>query len=418
MIIDNSRMERSLKHLLVKEHFPHGRIAFVVGPRQVGKTTLARELLAARGSADLYRNWDDLDWRRALVRDPYGFVDAYRPKRRSGKPLVVLDEIHKYPRWKRYLKGLWDTRNDRVDVMVTGSGRLDVYQRGGDSLLGRYHQYRLHPLTVREVIDPASPNSRYRIEDTLAALIKAVGPPAGKSRDAFRQLHLWGGFPEPFSRQNERQLRLWHRERRNLIVREDLRDLTRIQLLSHVEELVEMLVLRAGSLVSYNSLREDLQVALDSVRLWTAHLIRLYFVFFVRPYSGKLPRALRKEPKAYLWDWSEIPGEGARFENMVASHLLKWCHFTQDWGYTPLELHYVRDREKREVDFLLTRDGKPWVLVEVKISDTDPGPHMRFFAARLGVKHAFLVVRDLKEPGTAGDVHVLDAASFLGALPV
>lgn len=393
-------------------------MAFVVGPRQVGKTTLARRLLRERGSSDLYRNWDDLGWRRAVTRDPYGFIDAYRPKAGTGKPLIALDEIHRFPGWKRYLKGLWDTRQDRVDVIVTGSGRLDVYQKGGDSLLGRYHQYRLHPLSLREVVDPSHPATDYEPGQTLERLIHAAGAPPRRVRDTFEALLRWGGFPEPFVKQDPRQLRRWHRERRDLVVREDLRDLSRIQLLSHVEELVELLVLRAGGILSYNALREDLQVALDSVRLWVGYLERLYFVYRVRPYAARLPRALRREPKVYLWDWSEIADPGVRFENMVASHLLKWCHFSEDWGHQPLELHFVRDKEKREVDFLITKEKRPWLLAEVKLSRTAPGSAIHYFADKLGVKHKFLVVAEHQQPGSAGDVHVLDAPSFLACLPV
>jgi len=203
-----------------------------------------------------------------------------------------------------------------------------------------------------------------------------------------------------------------------LIVKEDLRDLTRIRMLSHVEELIELLALRAGGVLSYNSLRENLQVAIESVRQWTDHLQRLYFLYLIRPFAGKMARSLRKEPKIYLWDWSEIAEEGARFENLMASHLLKWCHFTQDWGLPPLELHYLRDREKREVDFLLTLNRKPWVLLETKLADKAPSPALSYFAKRLKAPHKIQVVRDCEEPGMAGDVHVIDAANFLRTLPV
>jgi len=353
-MMEDSHMKRNLQDLLETRHFPQRRMAFVVGPRQVGKTTLARALLAKRRSGDLYRSWDDLQWRREFVNAPYSFLDAYRPKLRGIRPLVVLDEIHKYPRWKAYVKGLWDAHADRVDVMVTGSGRLDVYQRGGDSLLGRYHQYRLHPLSVREVASPSYLKRDETPAETMAALLELAKPAPPAAGKALGTLLRWGGFPEPFLKRNERHHRLWLRERRALIVREDLRDLTHIRLLSHVEELMELLIVRSGGVMSYNSLREDLQVATESVRQWVDGLQRLYFLYVVRPFAGSIARSLRKEPKLYLWDWSEVADEGARFENLVASHLLKWCHFTQDWGLPPLDLHYVRDKEGREVDFLLT----------------------------------------------------------------
>ena len=181
-------MQRSLELLLENEHFPHRKIAFVVGPRQVGKTTLARSLLARRKSTDLYRNWDDLAWRREFVGDPYGFIDAFRPKGSGAKPLVVLDEIHKYPRWKTYIKGLWDTRAERIDLLVTGSGRLDVYQRGGDSLLGRYHQYRLHPLSLKEILAPggsAVEEPPQQTMDTILGTARLPPPPLEKHSRGF-----------------------------------------------------------------------------------------------------------------------------------------------------------------------------------------------------------------------------------------
>jgi len=411
-------MKRALENLLDLGHFPHRRIAFVVGPRQVGKTTLAQALLAKRKSKDLYRSWDDLEWRREFVSVPYGFVDAYRPRSGEIRPLVVLDEIHKYPRWKTYIKGLWDTRKERVDLLVTGSGRLDIYQRGGDSLLGRYHQYRMHPLSVKEIVDPDSSSLEENPEMTMRSLLKLAGPAPAEARRALEGLLRWGGFPEPFLERNERQHRLWLRERRTLIVKEDLRDLTRIRMLSQVEELMELVVLRAGGVLSYNALREDLQVAVESVRQWTNHLQRLYFMYLIRPFAGNIARSLRKEPKLYLWDWSEITDRGARFENLMAGHLLKWCHFTQDWGLPPIDLHYLRDREKREVDFLLTLDRRPWALIEVKISDRSPTPAMSYFAERLKAPLKIQVVLECERPGMAGDVHVVDAANFLRTMPV
>ncbi|MCX6558897.1 MAG: AAA family ATPase [Candidatus Aminicenantes bacterium] len=392
------------------------------GPRQVGKTTLARRLLEARGTPELYFNWDDLAFRRSVARDPYGFADRPLSLPAQGKPLLALDEIHKFPRWKSYLKGLWDTRHASLDLLVTGSGRLDVFQKGGDSLLGRYHTYRLHPLSVREVLAPdidpsldaASPDA------VLAGLLARRGASEPAAREAFSALLRWGGFPEVFLRRDPAALRLWHGERKRLIVREDLRDLTRIQLVSHVEELVELLAARAGGVLSYNALREDLQVAIDSVRLWIDALARLYYLYLLRPYAKRVVRAIRREPKLYLWDWSEIEDDGHRFENLVAGHLLKWRDFNNDLGLEPLGLHYVRDKEKREVDFLLTRGRQavPWLLIEAKLGASPSDTALNHFAAQLGVKHKFIVCAEPIRPAMAGEVRIMDAASFLSALPV
>lgn len=411
-------MDRPLAGLLEREHFsaPAPKMAFLVGPRQCGKTTLARALLERRGSPGLYRNWDDLAFRRELSRAPYGFLDAFRPAGQA-RPLAVLDEVHKFPRWKTYLKGLWDTRGAAVDVLVTGSGRLDVFQRGGDSLLGRYHQYRLHPLAVSEILGTGFDPDR----DAPGRIIKSLlrEPPAATAAgaQALAGLLRFGGFPEPFIAQKERQHRLWLRERRERLVREDIRDLTRIQSLASLEQMVELLALRAGALLSLNNLREDLGVALDSVRLWTEQLERLYFCHRVRPFSGKLARALSRQPKLYLYDWSEIDNPGARFENLVAGALLRWCHFAQDWGQERLELWFVRDKEKREVDFLLTLAGKPALLLEAKLGEAAPGPHLGHFSRKLGGVPAAILSAAVREPGTAAGTPVIPAAGFLSLIP-
>lgn len=411
-------MDRAYSYLLESEHFPQNKIAFIVGPRQVGKTIISRHLQKQRKSEDLYRNWDDLEWRRELSHKPYKFLDDYRPTKNSKKPLTVLDEIHKFPRWKRYIKGLWDTRKNRLDLLVTGSGRLDVYQKGGDSLLGRYHQYRLHPFTLKEVMDPIISLKHCNPDQILKKLSQTDTRLEQESLRIFLKLYKWGGFPEPFIKHKERTSRLWQKERRQLIIREDLRDLTRIQLLSHIESLMELIIPRAGKQLSLNSLREDLQVALDSVRLWMNCLEKLYYHYTIRPYAKKINRALTREPKLYLWDWSEIQDEGSRFENMIANHLLKWCHFTQDWGLEPLHLYYVRDKEKREVDFLITRNQNPWMLVEAKLDKTEVPQALHYLANQLGVTNKFLIVKNLKNPGMAGDVTIKNAASFLQDLPL
>ncbi len=410
-------MDRTLGRLLESEHFaqPAPKMAFLVGPRQSGKTTLARMLQERRNSAALYRNWDDAAFRKELAADPCGFLDAFRPPSK-GRPLATLDEIHKFPRWKSYLKGLWDTRGRDTDFLVTGSGRLDVYQRGGDSLLGRYHQYRLHPLSLSEILglrfDPDHDAPGVILKRLLAG---PADPPSGAC-EAFESLLRFGGFPEPFLKQHERHHRLWLRERRERLTREDLRDLTRIQMLSSVEQMVELLPGRIGSPLSLNNLREDLSVSMDSVRLWMAQLERLYYCFRIRPYAGRLSRALRKEPKLYLYDWSELASEGARLENLVASALLRWCHFAQDWGQRNLELHYVRDKEKREVDFLLTLEGRPALLLEAKWGDPTPPSALRHFSEKLRVP-AILICAQAPHPGVAAGIQVLPPAHLLCALP-
>ena len=385
-------------------------MAFVSGPRQAGKTTLVRHLLELTAQAGNYFNWDVESHRKAILRHPEGFWDAAGATRAR----IALDEIHKYPRWKRFLKGLYDAAGARTDILVTGSGRLDVYQRGGDSLLGRYGLYRLHPFTLGEMLAPDRAGARSPEE--LWRLAAPGAPPPG-SAQALAQIERLTGFPEPLFSGSESRLRRWRRARHHLVIREDLRDLTRIRDIGLVEALAALLPERVGSPLSLNALSENLGVAFGSVRTWVEALGRLYYLFEIRPYAGRLARALRREAKVYLFDFSEIADPGARFENLVALHLLKLRDAWNDWGLGDFELHYVRDKEKREVDFLLTESRRPYLLLEAKLSAQDVSPSLLYFQERL--KPAYTVQLSREEPrgGTraAPGVLRLGAARFLSS---
>ncbi|MBI4179820.1 ATP-binding protein [bacterium] len=385
------------------------KMAFVAGPRQVGKTTLAKFLLKAVGS-DGYFNWDIETHRRAIIKNPVDFWSSSAPTR------IVLDEIHKYPRWKRFLKGLYDEAAESVQMIVTGSGRLDIYQRGGDSLLGRYGLYRLHPFTVAELL---AKNRRSILPpDRCLNLILSDPPPPG-AKEALESIETFTGFPEPLFASSVSRLRRWRGARRQLVLKEDLRDLTRIRELGLIETLVAMLPERVGSPLSLNSLREDLGVAFGTVRDWVRALGRLYYIFEIRPYAGNLARALRREAKVYLFDGSDIEGTGARFENLVALHLHKACDAWTDLGFGECALHYVRDKEKREADFLVVKDKKPWLLIETKQSSSSPAPALKYFRERLKAPHAYQLVRDAPPAFLAKrhGVTVVSAARFLARLP-
>jgi predicted AAA+ superfamily ATPase len=392
-------------------------MAFIAGPRQVGKTTLGRLLQEQRNSQSLYRNWDDAQWRKDVIKNPYGFVDTFHPAD-APKPLVVIDEIHKFPRWKRYLKGLYDTRKEHVDILITGSGRLDYFQKGGDSLLGRYHLYRMHPLSVREIVGTALTDEAYTPQSTLDELHNSSRS-TNEQSDAFERLYTWGGFPEPFTKQNQRFTRQWLRERKALLIKEDLRDLFRVHSISNLELFTELILAKAGNPLTLNTLVEDVGVSQPTLRIWLGFLEQIYYAYTIPPYHRMIARALKKDRKVYLWDWSEISNEGARFENIIAAHLLKMCHFTEDFGFEPLRLFYVRDKEKREVDFLIVKNKTPWILIEAKTSDTTPPSTLHRFASALGVQHCFLVVKNrLPNNGVSQGIRIMDAASFLSCLPV
>ena len=318
------------------------KMAFVAGPRQVGKTTMARSLPGAKAG---YLSWDvPLDRER-----------IFRRELPSGK-LWVFDEIHKYRPWRGFLKGLWDGRRAGQRVLVTGSARLDLYRYGGDSLQGRYHLLRLHPLSAAEL--------------------------KLKGASGLRDLLVLGGFPEPYFSGSEVAARRWSREYRNRLVREEVADLERVSDLGSLELLALRLPELVGAPLSLNALREDLQVAHKTVASWVSVLERLYAVFRLPPFGAPRLRAVKKEQKHYHFDWSLVPNEAARFENLVASHLLKWVHLEEDAKGRDLELRYFRDTDGREVDFVVTERRQPILLVEAKRGDQEVDRGLRYLKAR------------------------------------
>ena len=269
---------------------------------------------------------------------------------------------------------------------------------GFEIRLGRYFGYRMHPLSVAELVDDA-PGKR---------------PPTSIDRETFESLLTLGGFPEPFLRQSERFIRRWQRLRHDQLFREELRDLTRIQEVAKVRLLARLLAQRAGQLVSYTTLANGVGASIESIKRWIEVLEGLYYCHGVRPWHRNVARALRKEPKFFLWDWSLLDDPGARFENLVAGALLKAAHFWTDQGVGDFALHFVRDKDKREVDFLVTRDQEPWLLVEVKLSGAARlSKSLAYFAAALNVPHAVQVVADL-EP-VERDAFALDAPTIVPA---
>jgi predicted AAA+ superfamily ATPase len=373
------------------------KMVLLAGPRQVGKTTLARRTLVGVES-QAYLSWDNREDRREIraARWP------------GGKALVVLDELHKWRGWKGWLKGEFDKHRDHLRFLVTGSARLDVYRKGGDSLQGRYHHYRLHPFSLSEA----------RSKGTLSDIVPGRELPVGGAAkdDLVATLLEFGGFPEPFLSQSARTHRRWQKERLDRFFREDVRDLEPIRELSTFQLLADVLPEKVGSLLSLNALREDLAVSHRALTHWMDVLERLYHVFRVRPFGGPRSRSLTKMPKAYLWDWSLVPDRAARFENLVASHLLKLCHFLEDSQGYATGLHYLRDRDGREVDFLVTAGRRPWFAVEVKLAETEVAPALVHFRDRLAIPWAYQVTLEGPRDFVENGVRVLPAARFLSHL--
>ncbi len=353
------------------------KMVFVAGPRQVGKTTLALSLPEAGGG---YLNWDVAEHRERILR-----------RELPANSLWVFDEIHKYRSWRNYLKGIFDSRPAGQQILVTGSARLDLYRYSGDSLQGRYHMLRLHPLSVAEL--------------------------GLESADDLDQMLMLGGFPEPFFEGSEVEARRWSREYRNLLIREEMVSLERVQDLGNLELLVLRLPDLVGSPLSINSLREDLQLSHKTVDTWIRILERLYAVFRLPPFGAPGIRAVKKARKHYHFDWSLVPEPSARFENLVASHLLKWVHFLQDTEGLDLELRYFRDSEGREVDFVVVDRARPVLMVESKLSDAKPERSLLYLKRRFPDCPAWQVsAHGKKDFVSAEGVRVCPAITFLKTL--
>ncbi len=372
------------------------KMVFIGGPRQVGKTTMAKTLIAAHFKESACFNWDKKQERRQIMAGQWP----------GNAELIILDELHKFKGWKRFIKGEYDTLKDKYKFIVTGSSRLDIYRKGGDSLQGRYHYYRLHPFSIAEMT-----HADNRIEPFKEL---PVGPTHnGAELDL---LEKFGGFPEPLFSQDERTLRRWHNERNERLFREDIRDIEVIRDLSGMKLLSDMLSTKVGSLLSINSIREDMAVSHRAASRWLDILETFYYHFRIHPYARTPFRALKKEPKLYLWDWSEVADEPARFENLVASHLLKLVHWLHDREGHKAGLYFLRDSAKNEVDFLVTVDEKPWFAVEAKMQDEEVSPTLRSFQERIKIPFAYQVLRKKGIDKSVRGVRVISADKLLGAL--
>lgn len=364
--------------VLIEHLTQHRQMVLVSGPRQVGKTT------TCRGHADTYANWDNSDDRQQILAGPASLVEQHKLSRLSSSvPVVLFDELHKYPRWQQFLKGFFDTYADQVRIIVTGSCRMDVYRRGGDSLMGRYFPYRMHPFSVAETLHKDLPDPKQIIRSPKE--IKAA---------EFEALWHHGGYPEPFLKRDIRFSRRWQSLRFQQFVREDIRNLTQIQQIDQLEALVEILASRSAHQLVYGNLAKQIRVSIDTVRRWVRVLRDLHLGFLIRPWFKNVSRSLRKEPKWFLRDWASIEDLGDRAETFVACHLLKAVDGWNDLGFGKFELGYLRNKEKREVDFLVARDGNPWFLAEVKYREESISRALNDYQGQVKATFAFQVVID------------------------
>jgi predicted AAA+ superfamily ATPase len=349
---------------------------FLSGPRQSGKTTLAKTIAAAFTNS-IYFNWDIPEHRTRFLRDHRFFEGVDRKD--ATPPLIIFDEIHKYRDWKNAIKGIYDEFHDTYRFLVTGSGRLDLYQKGGDSLAGRYFLFHLFPLTVAELGGRRRPFEEFRRTPLQISM-----EDAGEAQSIWEQLAELSGFPEPYLSGRKTTWRRWSQTYARQLVREDIRDLAGIKSVQDLETLYLLLPTKVGSPLSVPSLAGDLKASYNSVRNWLDVFERFYLTFSVATWTGRIARAIQKERKVYLWDYAQIQDPAARFENMVAAELQRAVVLWNDLGYGRFSLHFVRDKSKREVDFLIVDEGAPFLLVEAKLGDTEPAKALRYFQERLG----------------------------------
>ena len=389
------QQDRYLKTAIEKDALANLKMALVSGPRQVGKTTLAESIVT--DDSNIY-SWDDPEFRTQWLKSPRNSVSQ-----RAPGP-VLLDEIHKDPNWKQNLKGFYDLKGKSFPVVVTGSARLDVYRKGGDSLLGRYFPYRLHPFSVGETAEPSTPEEFLKLEKF--------------SQFSVEDFCTYSGFPEPLFKQSKSYSTRWSRLRLERLVTEDVRDVLAVQDLKAFAAMTSLLPERVGSLLSLNNLREILQISHATAKSWMGVLESLYVVFLVSPWHARLSRMVASKQKLFMYDQSVVKKPGAARENAVALHLLKACHFWTDTAQGHFELFFLRDKDGREVDFLVTRDEEPWLLVEVKSGEKQPSRSLISFGEKLNIQHRFQLVADESYDRNFADsqIRILGIGRFLSNL--
>jgi predicted AAA+ superfamily ATPase len=356
------------------------KIVLISGPRQVGKTTLAKAIYPKNSE---YFNMDSEEHRLLIRKQAW----------RRDCDIVIFDELHKIKKWKSWIKGVYDTHGVRPRLLVTGSARLDTYRKGGDSLAGRFFHFRLHPFTVAEL-------KGYSPADTNLERIMKIG-----------------GFPEPFLSGNEEDARRWRRSHIDRILHEDIFDVAALRNIRGLETLVELLRNSVGSTISYESLSRDLEVSPHTVKQWIHILESLYILFIVTPYSRNIARSLLKQPKVYFYDTGFVKDDkGARYENALACALLKHLHFLEDTKGEKCALHYLRDKEKREVDFLTLCDGQPRWMIEAKVSGDDVSSLKHFSGFFTKKTEPILLVKNLKRELYLDGIKVKKAGAWLETL--
>ena len=373
-------IERLLKKYLIEDL--DSKILLLSGPRQCGKTVLAKSL----NPSFEYFNYDEVSHRKNLLKKSWNRKKKY----------LIFDELHKLKNWKRWLKGIYDTEGIPPGIIVTGSARMDTYKKVGDSLAGRFFQFRLHPFDLKEL--------------ALQTKIKSLN----KTLD---NLMTYGGFPEPFLRAKELFYGRWKASHLDIILRQDIISLESVKSIITLETLVELLKDRIGSPISYNSLAEDLQCSAKTVKNYLTLLEHSYVIFKITPWTNNISRSIKKSPKYYFYDIAQVPDKGIRFENLIACALLKEIHFRQDILGEKWEIHYLKNKEKKEVDFFISKNKKGVAMIEAKFSQRNPSSSLIYFSNRFSDLKKIQVVYNLKrETSFPNGIEICKAATWLSKM--
>ncbi|MBM3710126.1 MAG: ATP-binding protein [Actinobacteria bacterium] len=387
----------------------------LAGPRQSGKTTFARDIVAKDFLDVVYLNWDINEDKRRLVDDPVFFSKVPRSSV-SSRPLVILDEIHKYRNWKNYLKGIYDQFAREYQFLVTGSGRLEFSRKAGDSLAGRFFKFHIFPFTLAE-LSSAERKLKDFLDNPLGGFDDIL---LQKTEQTFQNLWELSGFPEPFIKGRKSFWSAWSMTYEQQIIRDDLRTLADIRNLDLVETLFALIPSRIGSPLSINNLARDLQVAFDTVKSWLLLFDSFYLTFRISPWTEKISRSILKEKKIYLFNYPAIENEASRFENLIALELLRATEIWNDYGWGRFALHYVRNKDKQEVDFLIVRNNKALLLIETKLSEDTPSAALINFQDNLNIAAVQLIKKEgIKKiyKNKKNNILVVTAHRWLSALP-